>query len=779
MRAELPTGAGMWPAFWLLPQEHVWPPELDALEAFGETTTNGDGGAYSLHQGLLTSGTGSQGSWSGTGGANLYSQYNTFGVDWEPDAVTFYFNGSAYARMATPSDFHQPMYMLANLAVGGNWAGAPVGEAADLKIDYIRAYSKDGSNPAVVQSVTSSPDGRGRDLYGATDANGRGALGGVDLPPLPSTAPVQFGSGNDRLILTMSEEVLLEDAQFAVTIDGVRIGGTQTVTAARGYGQVQTFEIAGDFRPGAHTVAIEVLNGTAGCNLFSDGATIDGAAIPGAAMELLGGKSGSFAFDGPTSAPVVLGSGKDALTLWISDQPWHGHAQFAIVVDGVQIGGVQTATAWHVSGATQSFEVRGDFSPGQHVVCLRYLNDAWGGDSDRDRNLYLDGTWFNGVAVPGGALALHKGGVQGLSFTAPVADPAGRPSTVTNTPAHAVAPISMVSVGDGPDTLALAISEDAWHGHARFTVSVDGIQVGGVQTATASHAAGVSQDFEFHAAFGPGSHEVLVDYLNDAWGGSAQADRNLYVDAASYNGSLVPSGNLDLTRGGARTLTVPKAAGAPIGIPPTAPAAAPAVPPMQAPATAPHEVLAFTITDTVSMASSESQGDFYFGPVALLERQFIWSSPHGVALASSVPNVFMHGGEADDALRAFSGGNVLDGGAGSNFLVGATGADGALDTFFVDGRNGVTWSTVVNFHHGDDVTIWSFRLGVSTMPWAEADGADHAKGATIHSEFAGVGTGITASATFAEMAVADLLAKTTISTGSIGGLSYLNVNYTH
>jgi len=147
MRAELPTGAGMWPAFWLLPQEHVWPPELDVLEAFGETTTNGDGGAYSLHQGLLTSGTGSQGGWSGTGSANLYSQYNTFGVDWEPDAVTFYFNGSAYARMATPSDFHQPMYMLANLAVGGNWAGAPVGRPRTSRSTTSGPTRRTGSMP--------------------------------------------------------------------------------------------------------------------------------------------------------------------------------------------------------------------------------------------------------------------------------------------------------------------------------------------------------------------------------------------------------------------------------------------------------------------------------------------------------------------------------------------------------------------------------------------------------------------------------------------------------
>ncbi len=193
---------------------------------------------------------------------------------------------------------------------------------------------------------------------------------------------------------------------------------------------------------------------------------------------------------------------------------------------------------------------------------------------------------------------------------------------------------------------------------------------------------------------------------------------------------------------------------------------------------APAPQPAFAVVQTATGQADQNMGDAYAGPVSFLQRQFIWTGSSGVAVAASTPDVFLHGGGGDDALAAQGGSNVLDGGAGSNFLVGGTGADGGADTFFLDGRGGQTWSTIVNFHRGDALTLWGFQPGISTAPWTANDGAPGYRGATIHSELGGAGTGITASATFAGLTTDDVQSKLSVTSGTLGGLSYLNVSYT-
>ena len=205
------------------------------------------------------------------------------------------------------------------------------------------------------------------------------------------------------------------------------------------------------------------------------------------------------------------------MTLAISEDAYLGNAEFTVAVDGVQLGGTFTATALHSASATQNFVFEGNWAPGAHTVTVDFLNDAYGGSSALDRNLYVNSITYDGTNTNQAAELATTGP---LNFS------------VTDT-----TPIPAAVTGAGSDTLALAISEDAYLGNAEFTVAVNGKQLGGTFTATALHSASATQNFVFKGDFGSGTHTVTVDFLNDAYGGSSALDRNLYVNSITYNGT--------------------------------------------------------------------------------------------------------------------------------------------------------------------------------------------------------------------------------------------------
>ena len=69
--------------------------------------------------------------------------FHTYGLAWDKDQIAWFVDGREVRREPTPADMHKPMYMLANIASGGDWAGAPDNSTrfpATYAIDYIRAY---------------------------------------------------------------------------------------------------------------------------------------------------------------------------------------------------------------------------------------------------------------------------------------------------------------------------------------------------------------------------------------------------------------------------------------------------------------------------------------------------------------------------------------------------------------------------------------------------------------------------------------------------------------
>ena len=105
MRAELPTGAGMWPAFWMEPEVGYSANELDIMEAFG-AAYDGQGGPNSYHWDVHNPADPREvGNWVPVT-PNLTTSYNTYGMLWTPTTISFYFDGQEVARQR-----HQPPWM--------------------------------------------------------------------------------------------------------------------------------------------------------------------------------------------------------------------------------------------------------------------------------------------------------------------------------------------------------------------------------------------------------------------------------------------------------------------------------------------------------------------------------------------------------------------------------------------------------------------------------------------------------------------------------------------
>ena len=154
--------------------------------------------------------------------------------------------------------------------------------------------------------------------------------------------------------------------------------------------------------------------------------------------------------------------------------------------------------------------------------------------------------------------------------------------------------------------------------------------------------------------------------------------------------------------------------------------------------------------DTTNNQSWQQTLSVYVGPVTGIDNEFVTLNPDNLNLTATTPNVFLHTGPGQDAIKGFGGTNILDGGTGSNFLTNASGSD----TDFVDARGATKdiWSTLNSFVAGDSATLWGITQADFTVPWGDNQGATGFTGLTAHIPV----NGITASLTLVGYTTADL-----------------------
>lgn len=274
MRADIPEVAGTWPAFWLLPADGSWPPELDVMETLGGDPRASWTTEHSAATGIHTSNGAAQFVPDTIGGMH------TYGVLWTAEDLVWYIDGVEVFRAATPDDMHKPMYMLANLAVGG-WAGAASANlAAEFKIDYIRAYAVGDtvSEPVVTPPPVAEPTPGASDALQTADASFTLAPDAHNLKLVGSAAQAGFGNSLDNVLTANDFASKLSGGAGADTL----IAGRGAVTLTGGDGaDVFVFTAlpwnAGhitDFKVGVDKLDLSALvaaSGYAGQNLVKDG----------------------------------------------------------------------------------------------------------------------------------------------------------------------------------------------------------------------------------------------------------------------------------------------------------------------------------------------------------------------------------------------------------------------------------------------------------------------------------------------------------------------------
>ena len=172
-RAKLPTGRGVWPALWMLPQSSKYggwaaSGEIDVMEARGQEPTKVLG---TIHFG---------GRWPANAEASkthelpdkqTIADFHVYAVEWEPGEIRWYLDGKKFATQSFwwssskadggkgakpakeadlnpwPAPFDEPFYIVMNVAVGGKFVGNPDKTTvfpAEMLVDYVRVYEKAG-----------------------------------------------------------------------------------------------------------------------------------------------------------------------------------------------------------------------------------------------------------------------------------------------------------------------------------------------------------------------------------------------------------------------------------------------------------------------------------------------------------------------------------------------------------------------------------------------------------------------------------------------------------
>ena len=221
-----------WPALWSFPSDNTESPEIDTMEALPNFVTEGGkkvevkgSACFHFHPPWPENGNCESGSYSG---------WHTFGSDWEPSGVTYYYDGKNVGELTSVGNRSQSQYLIMDQAAP--YGSDPLLLNQAMLIDYVRVW-RHPLPPEATTGAASTLQLEAATLNGTVNPHGVDTHYhfeyGTSLAYGSSTAESESSSGS---AVTASDTVegLLPGISYDFRLVATSSGGTS-------YGVNQTF----------------------------------------------------------------------------------------------------------------------------------------------------------------------------------------------------------------------------------------------------------------------------------------------------------------------------------------------------------------------------------------------------------------------------------------------------------------------------------------------------------------------------------------------------------
>ncbi|MDX3901228.1 MAG: carbohydrate-binding domain-containing protein [Sphingobium sp.] len=344
------------------------------------------------------------------------------------------------------------------------------------------------------------------------------------------------GTGNNKLTIDVAQDYYLKDAQFQVLVDGKQVGGTYTVTGTVNSQTTDQFTLYGDWGGGKHDVQIVYLNDAFNAatgqdaNLRISNITLDGISVLSSPAYMFGNGSRSFAVDTSSVASSTMKT-----------------------IAGTAATDTLTGTSAHeiITGGRNNDVMTG--GGGRDIFVL-----SSGDGNDKIMDFAATGAGSDVLRLSGYMISSFddlKPHMRQSGANTVIEMAANNYAVLTNVKmsdltaanfefvnAVAAKNASSQTIGTGSNQLVLKLTQDFFQGaDAKYTVAVDGVQVGGVNSLSAVRLTGKQDTLTVKGDWAAGNHKITVTFLNDAFNGTTFEDRNLIIEGASINGVNIAS----------------------------------------------------------------------------------------------------------------------------------------------------------------------------------------------------------------------------------------------